>query len=60
MIDKFEGRYSFLSNFYTCSIEHQGIKYPSVEHFYVAMKSNEQLIDGKYYTTGDFRVCCYY
>jgi predicted NAD-dependent protein-ADP-ribosyltransferase YbiA (DUF1768 family) len=33
MIDKFEGRYSFLSNFYTCSIEHQGIKYPSVEHF---------------------------
>jgi ribA/ribD-fused uncharacterized protein len=56
MIDKFEGRYSFLSNFYTCSIEHQGIKYPSVEHFYVAMKSNdEQLIDGKYYTTGDFR-----
>jgi hypothetical protein len=24
------------------------------------MKSNEQLIDGKYYTTGDFRVCCYY
>jgi predicted NAD-dependent protein-ADP-ribosyltransferase YbiA (DUF1768 family) len=41
----------FLSNFYTCSIEHQGIKYPSGA-FYVAMKSNdEQLIDGKY-TTG--------
>lgn len=56
MIDKFEGRYHFLSNFYLCKVEHQGILYPSVEHFYVAMKSNdEQLIDGKYYTTGDLR-----
>lgn len=56
MIDKFEGRYHFLSNFYPCKVEHQGITYNSVEHFYVAMKSNdEQLIDGKYYTTGDLR-----
>lgn len=56
MIDKFEGRYHFLSNFYLCKVEHQGIVYPSVEHFYVAMKSNdEQLIDGKYYTNGDLR-----
>lgn len=56
MIDKFEGRYYFLSNFYLCEIEHQGIKYPSVEHFYIGMKVNdEQLIDGVYYTPGDFR-----
>lgn len=56
MIDKFEGRWAFLSNFYPCEVEHQGIRYPSVEHFYVAMKANdEQLIDGKYYTAGDFR-----
>lgn len=56
MITKFEGRWSFLSNFYACSIEHQGIKYPSVEHFYVAMKVNDQqLINGVYYTPGDFR-----
>jgi ribA/ribD-fused uncharacterized protein len=56
MIDKFEGRFHFLSNFYLCKVEHQGIVYPSVEHFYVAMKSNdEQLVDGKYYTTGDLR-----
>lgn len=56
MINKFEGRYRFLSNFYPCEIEHQGIKYPSTEHFYVAMKANdEQLINGKYYTLGDFR-----
>lgn len=56
MIDKFEGRFRFLSNFYPCEIEHQGIKYPSVEHFYVAMKvTDQQLINGKYYTPGDFR-----
>ena len=56
MIDKFEGRYRFLSNFYPCKIEHQGIIYPSVENFYVAMKVNDQqLINGKYYTPGDFR-----
>jgi ribA/ribD-fused uncharacterized protein len=56
MIDKFDGKYRFLSNFYPCKIEHQGITYPSVEHYYVAMKVNdEQLINGKYYTTGDFR-----
>jgi ribA/ribD-fused uncharacterized protein len=56
MIDKFEGRYRFLSNFYPCTIEHQGITYPSVENFYVAMKVNDQqLINGKYYTPGDFR-----
>jgi ribA/ribD-fused uncharacterized protein len=56
MIDKFEGRYRFLSNFYPCKIEYQGIKYPSVENFYVAMKVNDQqLINGTYYTPGDFR-----
>ena len=56
MIDKFEGRYRFLSNFYPCEVEHQGITYPSNEHYYVAMKVNDQqLINGIYYTPGDFR-----
>lgn len=56
MIDKFEGRYCFLSNFYPCKIEHKGIKYPSVEHFYVAMKvTNMQLINGVHYSAVDFR-----
>ena len=56
MIDKFQGRWRFLSNFYPCEIEYQGIKYPSVEHYYVAMKVNdEQLINGRYYTPADFR-----
>ena len=57
MINKFEGRYRFLSNFYPCEIEHQGIKYPSVENFYVAMKVNDQqLINGKYYINYSFIV----
>ena len=56
MINKFEGRWRFLSNFYPCKIEHQGIIYNSVEVYYVAMKVNDQqLINGKYYTPGDFR-----
>lgn len=56
MINKFEGKYRFLSNFYPCEIEYQGIKYPSVEHYYVAMKVNDdQLIDGRTYTSADVR-----
>jgi ribA/ribD-fused uncharacterized protein len=56
MINRFDGRYSFLSNFYPCKIEHQGITYPSVEHYYVAMKCNSnQTFDGVYYTPVDFR-----
>ena len=38
-INQFRGEYRFLSNFYPCTIEFQAITYPSVEHFYVAMKT---------------------
>lgn len=56
MINKFEGRFRFLSNFHPCEIEHQGIKYPSVEHYYVAMKINDmQIINGRTYTPADVR-----
>ena len=56
MIEKFEGRWRFLSNFHPCEIEHQGITYPSVEHYYVAMKCNSsQYFNGNQYTVGDFR-----
>jgi ribA/ribD-fused uncharacterized protein len=56
MINNFRGKWFFLSNFYPCLIEHRGIKYPSVEHYYVAMKINDmQLINGVYYTPNDFR-----
>jgi ribA/ribD-fused uncharacterized protein len=55
-IEQFRGKYYFLSNFYESKIEFQGITYPTVEHFYVAMKSNsDQMLNGKYYTSADFR-----
>lgn len=56
MITRFEGRWVFLSNFHPITIEHQGIKYPTVEHYYVAMKcNNEQHFSGVMYTPVDFR-----
>jgi ribA/ribD-fused uncharacterized protein len=55
-INSFRGRFVFLSNFYPCKIEHKGINYPSVEHYYVALKvTGMQFIDGVYYTAPDFR-----
>ena len=55
-INSFRGRFVFLSNFYPCKIEHKGITYPSVEHYYVALKvTGMQFIDGVYYTAPDFR-----
>lgn len=57
MIDSFKGRWSFLSNFYPCEITYKGIKYPSNEHYYVAMKvKNDQIIKGVYYTSDDVRI----
>ena len=38
-IDRFQFENRFLSNFYPAAIEHEGITYPSVEHYYVAMKT---------------------
>lgn len=38
---QFKDEYEWLSNFSECKIEYEGIKYPSVEHFYVAMKSTD-------------------
>lgn len=37
-ISRFKGFYSFLSNFYPCEIEFEGITYTSVEHAYQAAK----------------------
>jgi ribA/ribD-fused uncharacterized protein len=56
MINSFSGRWVFLSNFYPVEIEHQGIKYPTVEHYYVAMKvKGDQMIDGRFYPQPDVR-----
>ena len=56
MINKFDGEYRFLSNFYPSVIEYKGIVYPTNEHFYVAMKINDpQVIDGKNLEVNDAR-----
>jgi len=39
MIEKFSGKYRFLSNFYRASVIYEGIQYPSVEHAYQAAKT---------------------
>ena len=54
MIESFTGRWRFLSNFYPVEIQYKGIKYPSVENFYVAMKIKEdQVINNKFMTLSD-------
>lgn len=39
MINEFKGEYRFLSNFYACDIELDGVIYPTVEHAYQAAKT---------------------
>ncbi len=38
----FQGEYRFLSNFYLCPVEIEGISYPSSEHAYQALKTDDQ------------------
>lgn len=40
-IDKFDGVYRFLSNFYECPVEFGGIKYRTSEHAYQAQKQED-------------------
>ena len=39
MINCFDGKWAFLSNFYWSEIEFEGIVYPTNEHFFQAMKT---------------------
>lgn len=39
MINSFTGKHRFLSNFYPCMVQYEGIVYRSVEHAYQAAKS---------------------
>lgn len=39
MINKFEGDYEFLSNFFFSPFSFKGIEYPTNEHFFQAMKT---------------------
>jgi len=43
-ISLFNGKYRFLSNFYPCTIEFEGITYPSTEHAYQAAKTTNDII----------------
>lgn len=51
MVIEFQDEYRWLSNFYPCVIEHEGVVYPSVEHFYVAMKTLDETQRQKIRTT---------
>jgi len=44
IINKFQGYYRFLSNFWGCIVLYEGILYPSVEHAYQAAKSTDRPI----------------
>lgn len=39
MINKFDGKYAFLSNYHPCTVIYEGIAYPSVEHAFQAAKT---------------------
>ena len=41
IIDTFQGRHAFLSNFHPVEVELDGAVYPSVEHAYQAAKSSD-------------------
>jgi ribA/ribD-fused uncharacterized protein len=43
-ITSFQGDYRFLSNFWPCYIEWQGLVYPSLEHAYAASKTDDPAI----------------
>lgn len=42
MIKEFQNEFRFLSNFFPCRIDWEGITYPSVEHAYQASKTLDQ------------------
>lgn len=43
LIDKFDGEFHFLSNFYRCSVIYEGIEYKSSEHAYMAAKTDDPI-----------------
>ena len=43
-INKFNGQYRFLSNFYKCKVVYNGIEYPSSEHAFQAQKVNSDIL----------------
>lgn len=43
MINQFKGEYFWLSNFFLAKIYYDGINFPTNEHFFQAMKTNNRL-----------------
>lgn len=43
-INQFKGPYRFLSNFYPSPIRYDGVEYPTVEHFFQAMKAKDKSV----------------
>lgn len=39
IIDRFEDEYAFLSNFYPSPVQENGIRYPTIEHYFQAQKT---------------------
>jgi ribA/ribD-fused uncharacterized protein len=52
-IDSFSGPHRFLSNFFLCSIEYEGMVYPSTEHAYQAAKTTNSALRAALFTDGD-------
>lgn len=48
VIDSFTGEYRFLSNFWLCNIEVEGLTFPSVENAYQAAKSRDDARDAEF------------
>ena len=42
-IDRFSGRYRFLSNFWRCVVAYDGLAYPSSEHAFQAAKTTNRV-----------------
>lgn len=42
VISSFQGQFRFLSNFWPCQIEYEGVVYPSVENAYQAAKTYDE------------------
>lgn len=40
-VERFTGKYDFLSNFYYCLIKYEGVYYPSVEHAFQSAKTSD-------------------
>jgi len=44
LIDRFEGAFRWLSNFYPCDVPYEDMIYPSAEHAFVAAKTEDQTL----------------